>query len=115
MEKNPVFEANPSLDCYFETADGGAFFTENAANNHAKTLKDKTVTAVQNTNPSIDETTTADANDDAKVEELKSAELVKENYKVLKDLAKHFQLEVADQKAETLIEALTAYKLKLEA
>ena len=115
MEKNPVFEANPSLDCYFETADGGAFFTENAANNHAKTLKDKTVTSVQNTNPSIDEASLTIVSDDAKVEELLSAELVKENYKQLKDLAKHFQLDVADQKAETLIEALTEYKLKLQA
>ena len=115
MEKNPVFEANPRLDCYFETADGGAFFTENAANNHAKSLKDKTVTAVQNTNPSIDEASLTIVSDDAKVEELLSAELVKENYKQLKDLAKHFQLDVADQKAETLIEALTEYKLKLQA
>ena len=79
MEKNPVFEANPSLDCYFETTDGEAFFTENAANNHALSLKDRTVVAVQNTNPSIDETTPADANADAKVEELKSLELVKDN------------------------------------
>lgn len=41
--KNPVFEANPSLDCYFETADGSCFFTENAADSHARSLTEKTV------------------------------------------------------------------------
>lgn len=41
--KNEIFEANPKLDCYYETADGNAFFTENAAKAHAKDLNDKTV------------------------------------------------------------------------
>ncbi|HFG0564486.1 hypothetical protein [Flavobacterium psychrophilum] len=113
--KNPVFEANPSLDCYFETADGTAFFTENAANNHAKTLKDKTVKAVHNTNTSADDNTNTDTELEAKVKELESTELVKENYKVLKDLVKYFQIDTVDQKAETLIVALTEYKLKLQA
>lgn len=48
--KNPIFEANPSLDCYFETTDGSCFFTENAAQGHAKSLKDKTVKAVHKVN-----------------------------------------------------------------
>lgn len=41
--KNKVFEANPSLDCYFQTTDGECFFTENAAKDHARSLADKTV------------------------------------------------------------------------
>lgn len=112
--KNPVFEANPSLDCYFETADGSPFFTENAANNHAKTLKDKTVKAVHN-DLSADGNTNTDTELEAKVKELEGTELVKENYKVLRDLVKYFQIDTVDQKAETLIAALTEYKLKLQA
>lgn len=41
--KNEIFKANPQLDCYFETADGECFFTENAAKNHAGSLANKTV------------------------------------------------------------------------
>lgn len=41
--KNEIFKANPQLDCYFETADGECFFTENAAKNHAGSLAEKTV------------------------------------------------------------------------
>ena len=41
--KNEIFKANPQLDCYFETADGESFFTENAAKNHAGSLANKTV------------------------------------------------------------------------
>ena len=48
--KNPIFEANPSLDCYYETQDGSCFFTENAAQGHAKTLKDKKVSIVHKAN-----------------------------------------------------------------
>ena len=46
--KNEIFKANPNLDCYFETTDGECFFTENAAEAHSKTLKDKKVKAVYN-------------------------------------------------------------------
>jgi predicted DNA-binding WGR domain protein len=53
--KNPIFEANPSLDCYFETSDGSCFFTENAAESHAQTLKNKKVKSV------YAETTSTDA------------------------------------------------------
>lgn len=113
--KNPVFEANPSLDCYFETTDGSCFFTENAAETHAKTLNDKKVKAVHNTNSPTNDDTNANMELEAKVKELESTELVKENYKVLKDLVKYFQIDTVDQKAETLIVALTEYKLKLQA
>ncbi|AUX17354.1 hypothetical protein [Flavobacterium columnare] len=41
--KNEIFKANPQLDCYFETADGECFFTENAAKNHSVSLTNKTV------------------------------------------------------------------------
>ena len=46
MSKNEIFEAHPKLDCYFETSDGSCFYTENAAEAHSKTLKDKKVKTV---------------------------------------------------------------------
>lgn len=38
-----IFDENPNLDEVYETTDGNQFFTRNAAENHAKTLKAKTV------------------------------------------------------------------------
>ncbi|MEG3973459.1 hypothetical protein QT970_02420 [Microcoleus sp. herbarium8] len=46
MDTNEIFEANPSLDCFYHTSDGNAFFTENTAERHATTLEDKTVVFV---------------------------------------------------------------------
>ncbi|WP_395060002.1 hypothetical protein [Flavobacterium sp.] len=131
--KNTIFDTHPNLDCYFETADGSCFFTENAAEAHSKTLEDKKVKTVHNTaekssNDSEEdkkakvvhntaEKSPNDSDDELilKVKELEDTELVKENYIALKGLVKYFQIEVADQKADTLIQALTDYKLKLQA
>lgn len=44
--KKLIFKANPSLDCYFETSDGNAFYTENAAKSYAKDLDDKKVKTI---------------------------------------------------------------------
>ena len=44
--KKSIFKANPSLDCYFETSDGNAFYTENAAKSYAKDLDDKKVKTI---------------------------------------------------------------------
>lgn len=38
-----IFEENPNLDEVYQTADENLFFTRNAAENHAKTLKAKNV------------------------------------------------------------------------
>lgn len=43
MEKDKVFESHPNLKVYYKTADGAAFYNENLAQLHAKTLSDKTV------------------------------------------------------------------------
>jgi membrane protein involved in colicin uptake len=45
-----VFEQNPKLKKYYGTSDGEAFYQENDAKNHAKSLKDKTVECVENEN-----------------------------------------------------------------
>jgi hypothetical protein len=47
---NDIFKQNPELNEVFETADGNSFYLRNAAENHAKTLKDKKIT--RKTNPS---------------------------------------------------------------
>lgn len=43
MEKDKVFESHPNLKVYYKTSDGAAFYNENLAQLHAKTLSDKTV------------------------------------------------------------------------
>jgi hypothetical protein len=43
---NDPFKMYPNLDVYYQTSDGTAFFTQNAAENHAKTLENKTVTKI---------------------------------------------------------------------
>lgn len=44
--KDKIFKANPHLDMYYKTSDSTAFFTLNAAQNHARTLENKTVKKV---------------------------------------------------------------------
>jgi len=44
---NQVFKNHPDLTEFFQTSDGQAFYTENAARTHARTLKNKTVVLVQ--------------------------------------------------------------------
>lgn len=51
-----IFSNNPTLDLYYKTSDGNAFFTKNAAHNHAKTLEDKSVKKVTKTSVKDDET-----------------------------------------------------------
>lgn len=58
-----VFEQNPKLEKCFATADGQAFYKEDDAKNHAKSLEDKTVELVLNPTFSVD-------NDTAEVSEL---------------------------------------------
>ncbi|WP_395049404.1 hypothetical protein [Flavobacterium sp.] len=43
-----VFEQNPTLEKYYGTTDGEAFYNENDAKNHAKKLEVKTVETVYN-------------------------------------------------------------------
>ena len=53
-------------------------------------------------------------NFEQKLKELENTELVKENYRILRGLVKYFQIETTDQRADTLIAALTAYKQKIQ-
>ena len=103
-----------SNECHV-TSDNRVFHTKGSAESYATVLKDNKISSFNR-----DELTSKKEDVDGdqlaiKLEELEATELVKENYKVLKDLVKYFQIEVADQKADTLIAALTEYKLKLQA
>ena len=46
MEKDKVFEENPSLEVYYKTSDNIAFYQESDAKQHAKALENKEVTPV---------------------------------------------------------------------
>ena len=48
--KNEIFKQHPNLEKVYVTSDGTAFYQENDAKNHAKSLKDKTVEIVYNEN-----------------------------------------------------------------
>ena len=75
MSKNEIFEAHPKLDCYFETSDGSCFYTENAAEAHSKTLKDKKVkTVVKKSTPVEAKAETASAS-----EEVNNSKAVEDN------------------------------------
>ena len=80
MKKHEIFETNPNLKEVHITSDGQAFYNDNDAKMHAKTLEDKKVELVLN--PSflsdievIDEEDLS-VSDAPKLEDLTNAELV---------------------------------------
>jgi hypothetical protein len=101
----------------FSTADGYIFENFGFAQNHATTLEDKNVTPHSSVN-NIEVFGEANLSDKA-IElnadqlELLNNGLVKENYIPLKQLVAFLKLEPVDQKAESLIAVLTAYKESL--
>lgn len=103
-----------SNECHI-TSDNRVFHTKGTAQGFAATLDDQEINSFTRTKVISIDSTNDDEQLTAKLNELENAELVKTNYEVLKDLVKYFKIEVADKKAETLIAALTDYKLKLKA
>lgn len=107
------FDRHPQNDECHITSDGRVFHTLGAAQGFAGTLDDQTIESFKRS-VLEKESKTDDAGDkDAKLKELSELELVKENYNQIKGLVKFFDLKPADQKAETLISALTDYKNSL--
>jgi len=110
------FDRHPQNDECHITSDGRVFHTLGSAQGFAGTLEDQTIESykravLEKENKSPDGDDTADK--EAKLAELAELELVKENYIPIKALVKYFDLKPADQKAETLIAALTDYKNSL--
>ena len=57
MKTKTVFELHPNLKSYHETSDGTPFFHAHDANNHARSLEDKTVKEVKKTSSAAAEKT----------------------------------------------------------
>lgn len=118
-----VFEAEKHADVntVYAAEDGNIFIDENRAKLHKKSndgLKYFPITRaeaeaskpVAETSKDTDESVVAE-----KTKELQDLELVVANYQKMKQLVSFFQIETADQKAQTLIDALTEYKSKISA
>lgn len=93
------FKSNPLLKEYYQTADGKKFYTENAAQNHAKTKKldDKTVKHVER---SKSKEATESKPVEKALSKMKKAELVA--------LATSLGLEVTDQTNVELVALIEA-------
>lgn len=100
-----IFESNPNLKKAFITSDGTPFYQEHDANNHAKTLKDKSVEPVYNEK----ELQVIDAEDlsdeDKEMAEFEAAEKLKANQEAEKLKADQAAEKLkADQEAEKQLE-----------
>jgi hypothetical protein len=108
------FKANPEATELTATSDGLLFTNKKFAVDHSHSLEDKTLTPFKNANSlevvDKEEITRDDITLSAEQLELLNNGLVKENYNQIKKLKEFLKLETTDNKAETLITALTAYK-----
>lgn len=107
-------ERNEKVNTVYASEDGNVFIEENRAKIHK--VKYHTITRTE-AEGSEEKQTGVDDTDEAafvtKTKELQELELVTANYQKMKALALFFKLETADQKADTLIAALTEYKSKI--
>lgn len=110
-------DKNEKVKKVYASEDGNVFIDENRAKLHVKgkELKYHTITrteakASEPAKPGNDENAEVLA---AKTKELHELELVTSNYQKMKSLVQFLQIETPDQKADTLIAALTEYKSKI--
>lgn len=108
-----IFIDNPQLDVVYKASDGKYFYTENDAKNYASNLEDKTVKKLVRPATTDENAENTASELEAKLEELKTLELVKSNYNQMKSLVKYFDLKTEDQKAETYIKVLEEYKQQI--
>ena len=106
-------EKHSKVNTVYAAEDGNVFIEENRAKIHK--VKYHTITrteakASEPAKPGNDENAEVLA---AKTKELHELELVTANYQKMKSLVQFFQIETPDQKADTLIAALTEYKSKI--
>ncbi len=104
-----IFDENSELQTLHATEDGQFFVDKNRANLHANSPKkeDKKAMKVYEIKREDVESTGND-----KLKQLENLELVSANYKEMRELVKHFEIEVEDFKADTLIKALIEFKQK---
>ncbi len=112
------FERHQSSNECHITSDNRIFHTKGSAESFTSLLDDKKVRSYTRESKEVKNDAKNEEIDEnqlkSKLAELEATDLVKENYQALKTLVKYFEIEVTDQKAETLIQALTDYKLKLQ-
>ncbi len=109
-------ERNEKVNTVYASEDGNVFIEENRAKIHK--VKYHTITRTEAEGSEEKQTGVDDTNEAAfvtKTKELQELELTTANYQKMKALALFFKLETADQKADTLIAALTEYKSKISA
>lgn len=124
MKKHEIFETNPNLKEVHITSDGQAFYNDNDAKMHAKTLEDKKVELVLNpkflTDIEVIDDEDLSGSDEPKLEDKTKAELVeyaKENFGLELDAKKntHAQLLIAiDVKSKEVAEVLEVPAATLE-
>lgn len=116
-EADAHFLANPEVSEITATSDGFLFTNKKFAVDHSHNLEDKTLTPFKNVN-SLEVVDEEEITGDGIVLNTEQLELlnnglIKENYIPLKQLVAFLKLETVDQKAESLIAVLTAYKESL--
>ncbi len=107
-------EKHSKVNTVYAAEDGNVFIEENRAKIHK--VKYHTITRTEAEGSEEKQTGADDTNEAAfvtKTKELQELELTTANYQKMKALALFFKLETADQKADTLIAALTEYKSKI--
>lgn len=107
-------EKHEKVNTVYASEDGNVFIDENRAKIHK--VKYHAITRIE-AETSEGKKPIVDDRDEAvvaeKTKELQELELVTANYQKMRSLALFFEIETADQKAETLIAALTEYKSKI--
>jgi len=81
-----IFSNNPTIDLYYKTSDGTPFFTKNVAQNHAKTLEDKSVSKVTRTSLKTAVLVTDGISAKDEVKEPKKGKTVKTEQETVKDV-----------------------------
>lgn len=108
------FDRHPSSDECHVTSDGRVFHNKGGAQGFAGTLDDQDIESysrkVLEKEKSLAQEIDLGDNHESKIKELETLELSTANYNEMKALVKFFDVKVENQKAETLITALTEFK-----
>ena len=106
-------EKHSKVNTVYAAEDGNVFIEENRAKIHKVKYHTITRTEAKASEPAKPKDDVNAEERAAKTKELQELELVTANYQKMRSLALFFEIETADQKAETLITALTEYKSKI--
>ena len=111
MAKDKVFADHPNLKEYWKTSDGKPFYSENAAKNHARTLKDKHIDHVERKGSTV-----VDSKSKSKKENKETTEVeydMGNSRSELNEIAKDFGVEKPEE-LETKQDVIDAIDTKKE-